>query len=271
MNSWFKVQNKGETCAEISIHDEIGMWGVSAQDFAKELNAIPDTVTEINLSIHSPGGSVFDGLFIYNSLDRHAATVNVEILGLAASAASFIAMAGDHIEMPDSAQMMIHNAWSVVGGNAEEMEDAAKFLRHLDNTIVSIYQAKTGLAEDEIRGYMAEEKWMSGSEAKELGFVHSISDKAAAACSKEFAKHFKNAPKMNQPKIEFKQLKDFTDYLRNSCGQSKGEAEKVFHEVKKLVRSNSESEMTLNISKILTTLTKGSHNEYFRRDSKQTD
>lgn len=239
MNTWFTIRNSVANKADISIHDEIGMWGVSARDFIEALNDL-EGVDEITLSIHSPGGSVFDGLAIHNALVKFPATVKVEILGLAASAASFIAMAGDHIEMPETAEMMIHNAWMYTAGNADDLEEEAKFLRHLDNTIVNVYHAKTGIDHDEIRDMMAEEKWMNGAEALELGFCDSCTDRQAAACANTWNKHFKTLPAAMSSKISFDDWKDFSDWLSKSTNLSNREREQVTFAVKKMAQSKSE-------------------------------
>ncbi|MFE1024964.1 ATP-dependent Clp protease proteolytic subunit [Streptomyces sp. NPDC058818] len=95
--SWYEIKNLSADTAEISLYDEVGLWGVTASAFADDLRGV--TVKNITLRISSPGGDVFDGLAILNSLRQHPATVNVLVEGLAASAASFIAMAGDTIQV----------------------------------------------------------------------------------------------------------------------------------------------------------------------------
>ncbi|MCK5219101.1 Clp protease ClpP, partial [bacterium] len=122
---------KAEKKVEILIYDQIGEdWfgdGVQAKKFAEELRDLGDIET-IELRINSPGGSVWDGNAIYNTLRGHKATVNVTIDGLAASIASVIAMSGDTITMPENALMMIHNPATIAFGEAEEMRKAANML-----------------------------------------------------------------------------------------------------------------------------------------------
>ena len=106
--SWYSIKAKANDTAEISIYDEIGFWGVSAASFAQDLKDCGNSLKQINLHIHSPGGDVFDGIAIYNLLKNHPANVTVYIDGLAASMASVIAMAGNEVIMPENAMMMIH-------------------------------------------------------------------------------------------------------------------------------------------------------------------
>ncbi|MFN3315150.1 MAG: head maturation protease, ClpP-related, partial [Hyphomonas sp.] len=107
MASWYAIRARG-TGAEVAIYDEIGACGVSAKGFLAELGALPDAAP-IDLRLNSPGGSVFDAVAIHNALSRHAGAVTVWIDGIAASAASYVAMAGDEIVMPENAFLMIHD------------------------------------------------------------------------------------------------------------------------------------------------------------------
>src|SRR4051812_19536930 len=134
---WFRIANKKKDdkadvdYAEVFIYDEIGFWGTSAQDFIKQVAAIEEDL--IHLHINSPGGEVFDGVAIYNALAAHHADVHVYIDALAASAASFIAQAGDKIFMTRNATMMIHDASAICWGNAAEMTKTADLLNKLSN------------------------------------------------------------------------------------------------------------------------------------------
>ena len=103
--------------AEIVIYDEIGAFGIPAKAFLDELKAL-GPVPELTVRINSPGGSVFDGVAIYNALKRHSAAITVWIDGIAASIASMIAMAGDEIVMPENAMLMLHDPSGLVMGTA---------------------------------------------------------------------------------------------------------------------------------------------------------
>ena len=117
MKTWFHMK-AGEAADEIDIFDEIGVWGVTAKDFISDLRALKRP--EITLSINSPGGSVFDGIAMYNALRNSGKKVTCRVLGVAASAASFVAMAGDTVQMSPQSMMMIHDAMGITMGNADD-------------------------------------------------------------------------------------------------------------------------------------------------------
>lgn len=176
MKSWFSIQAKqsgdAPTAAEISIHDEIGMWGVTAKDFISQMQATD--AKSITLTINSPGGSVFDALAIYNALRSSEAEVTVKVLGIAASAASLIAMAGDKIVMPENTFMMVHNPLTGAYGNAADMRELADVLDKIANSLISTYVARTGQTEDKVRELLDAESWLTAAEAVELGFADEL-------------------------------------------------------------------------------------------------
>ena len=133
---WYEIRNQGGR-AVVRIYQEIGYWGVTAEDFATELAAL--TASEIEVQINSPGGDVFDGLAIYNALRAHPARVVTRVDGIAASAASIIAQAGDHRVMTQHAQMMIHEAWGVAVGPAQELREFADLLDKQNDVLAQIY------------------------------------------------------------------------------------------------------------------------------------
>ena len=180
--TWFSIQAKGAE-AKISIHDEIGLYGVDAKSFMAELDSL-DGVEEINLSIHSPGGDVIEGWAMYNKLVEHPAHVTAKVEGFAGSMASVILMAADHIVVPENAFIMIHNPWAMVGGDAQDMIDMADSLLKIQKAIVAAYATRTGLDEEEVEEYMARETWMDGIEAAEKGFADEVTKAfKAAACA----------------------------------------------------------------------------------------
>ena len=129
---------------------------------------------DIEVEINSGGGSVFAGSEIYTALKSYKGNVIVKIVGLAASAASVIAMAGDKVMMSPTAQMMIHNVSSRAKGDYRNMEHTAEVLRNADNTIANAYRIKTGKTQEELLALMDKETWMTADKAKELGFVDEI-------------------------------------------------------------------------------------------------
>lgn len=162
---------------EMILYGTIGMdWfgdGITAKSFEKELKSL-GAVDAIDLRINSEGGSVHDARAIYNLLVQHKARVDVHIDSLAASAASFIAMAGDTITIAESGFFMIHNARMVAAGGAEDFEAAAKFLHTVNRTIADTYTARTGEKADKVKKWMDAETWFTGQEALDAGFATNI-------------------------------------------------------------------------------------------------
>lgn len=154
------------------------------------------------MNINSPGGDVFDGIAIYNDLLAHKASVVVRVTGLAASAASIIAMAGDTVQIAENAFFMIHNAWSVAVGDARAMTKRANLLKKIDAELVETYAARTGGDTDEIRTQMDDETWLNADEAIEQGFADetfTADEKADAKASFDLAP-YRNAPKALKPR-----------------------------------------------------------------------
>ena len=129
---------------------------------------------DITLWINSPGGDVFAASQIYNILMDYKGNVTVKIDGLAASAASVIAMAGTRVLMSPVSQIMVHNPMTVAIGNAEEMSKAIKMLSEIKESIINAYELKTNLPRDEISKMMDSETWMNARKAVELGFADEI-------------------------------------------------------------------------------------------------
>ena len=186
--SWYKIENKGPDKAEIWIYEQIGedFWtggGVTAKSFQKEISAIK--ASQIDLHINSPGGSVFDGITIYNLIKQHPANVTAYIDGLAASIASVIALAGDTVVMAENALYMIHNPSGMAFGTAGDLRSFADVLDKIGGTMITAYASKTGKSEDEIRAMLDAESWLTADEAKEAGFVDGIGGEMdMAACAK---------------------------------------------------------------------------------------
>ncbi|MGV1006778.1 MAG: head maturation protease, ClpP-related [Candidatus Nanopelagicales bacterium] len=173
--TWYRIEAK-DTGTDVYIYDEIGGWGTQAAQFVSELNGI--TSVTINLHLNSPGGDAFDGMAIMNSLRNHSATVNVSVDGLAASAASYIAMAGDTVTMQPGSRMMIHDAsaWGV--GNAGELRELADMLDGVSADIAGLYASRAGGTQDEWRTRMKAETWYSASEAVEAGLADGVAEDA---------------------------------------------------------------------------------------------
>jgi ATP-dependent Clp endopeptidase proteolytic subunit ClpP len=186
-NKWYEMKALANGATEIYIYDEIGYWGVTAKDFAGDLKEIKPNGS-IYLRLNCPGGSVTDGIAIYNLLKSHSATINVIVDGLAASMASVIAMAGDTITMPENALMMIHNPWGGASGESKDLRKTAEILDKMKAAMTSAYATKTGKTPEEISDLMDAETWMTGSEALEMGFATQTSDEVLLAASFDISK-----------------------------------------------------------------------------------
>ena len=191
MNTWYTIRARASG-TEVLIYDEIGAYGVTAKGFLAELGALPDDGA-IDLRLNSPGGSVFDAVAIYNALKRHVGEITVWIDGIAASAASYIAMAGDTIVMPENAFLMIHDPSGLVMGTAEDMRATAEALDKVKGSLIQGYAGKSGKADDEVATLMAAETWLDAKDALDFGFIDRIAEPVKLAASFDVAR-FRNAP-----------------------------------------------------------------------------
>lgn len=177
----FERWNSGISAAQapentISILDVIGEDifgdGVTSKRVAAALRRIGDQ--EVYVDINSPGGNFFEGVAIYNMLRQHSQKVHVRILGLAASAASVIAMAGDEIQIGRAGFLMIHNAWVIALGNRHDMREAADVLEPFDDAMASVYAAQSGVDKAQVAEWMDQEKWFNGEQAVEVGLADGL-------------------------------------------------------------------------------------------------
>ena len=164
----------GERDNVISILDVIGedWWsgeGVTAKRISAALRSIK--ADEVIVDINSPGGDFFEGVAIYNQLRQDPRPVTVRILGLAASAASVIAMAGDDVQIGQAGFMMVHNAWVVAVGNRHDMREAAETMEPFDAAMAAVYASKAGVDRDIAVGWMDAETWFNGEGAVQAGLA----------------------------------------------------------------------------------------------------
>ena len=172
---WNWVRNEGEKrilLLDGEISDET-WWGdeITPQMFRSELNAAEG---DIDLWINSPGGDCYAAAQIYNMLMEYKGNVNVKIDGIAASAASVVAMAGSTVEISPLGMLMIHNPMTVSIGDTHEMERTITFLAEIKESIINAYEIKTGLSRAKISRLMDAETWMNAKKAVELGFADSV-------------------------------------------------------------------------------------------------
>ena len=173
--------------------------GITAEEFSKELKAL-SSAKEIDVHINSDGGDAFQGRTIYSLLASHPARISVHVDGIAASAASLIAMAGDEIIMADGSFMMIHEAWGAVRGRASDLRKRADTMDQVNETMAQTYAKRSGQPYKKVRQMMDEETWMEASVAKSLGFADTLSDPLQVAACVEHPGMFKNLPNQLRPK-----------------------------------------------------------------------
>ena len=205
--NWYNISNSINNKLSISIDEEIGSFGIDAKSFIDEVKASGSK--DIELTVNSGGGSVFDALAIYDFLKNSSYNISVKIEGLAASAATVIALSGSELPvMTENSFFMIHNAWmpvvSMEGMNSdeirdykEELEKQAQLMDKINLKLAKIYANATGLGLETIQTMMQDETWLTAEEAKEYNFIGSIEGAlaiAAYASPKELAKKGYNVP-----------------------------------------------------------------------------
>lgn len=208
MPKWYRIDNAADAPTTVDIHiiDFIGDWiddywgfGVTAKAFIQELAALPASVETIRVHLNSPGGDVFAAVNIANALREQQAvkgrTVETIVDGLAASAASIVAMAGSTVTMADNALLMVHNPWTVALGNAGELRKVADTLDAVRDTIVATYQWHTDLDAEAIVALLDAETWMDADEAIAAGFATAkVEGLRAAACLRPSALDWLQVP-----------------------------------------------------------------------------
>ena len=185
VNNWLSYSPRAAANepANIQIFDQIGEdWfsnsGVTAKSFAETLQAVGPG--PLNVEINSPGGNVWDGLAIYNMLRGRQAPVTTKVVGVAASIASIIALAGDTVEIADAALMMIHDPSGLAAGTSEDMRKMADALDQHAAILAGVYEKKTGKTASAIRAAMKAETWFTSAEAIDFGLADSITEKQPA-------------------------------------------------------------------------------------------
>ena len=193
---WYKAQ-KVSNQVEVDLFDEIGGWGIYAKELKEELSSmIGNPTEEVVVNINSPGGSVFEGIEIYNYLKGLPNKVTVKINSLAASIATVIALGADELEISESAFFMIHNPWTMAGGESEDLRKQADVLDKIKETILNIYKKNSNLSLERLTSLMNEETWLTGSEALEYGFATRLTEgmNVAAMATTDIVNKFNNIP-----------------------------------------------------------------------------
>jgi ATP-dependent Clp protease protease subunit len=209
VKKFWNFKGSGDKRAELLLYGDISdaTWRgdeVTPKQFKADMDALGD-VAKMDIHVNSGGGDVFAGMAIYNMLKRHAAQKTVYVDGLAASIASVIAMVGDKIVMPENAMMMIHNAWTIAGGNKEKLRKIADEMDKIDGLIAGVYAARAGRDRPEYSALMDAETWFTAQEAVDAGLADEIeaSKKIAASIDGEFLN-------MNGVKVDLSRYKNAT-------------------------------------------------------------
>ena len=173
----------------ISVFGEDPFWGdmgISGRDVQRAL--AESDADRVKVIINSPGGDTFEGVQIFNALRSDPRNVEVVVRGMAASAASLVAMAGDTVSMEPGSMMMVHNPWtSVRGGEASDFEKAANMLRKTQESMVEVYKTKVGdtTSAEDIQSAMDAETWMTSSDAIEQGFADGMAEGSSASVASD--------------------------------------------------------------------------------------
>ncbi|KIJ86820.1 serine protease [Staphylococcus saprophyticus] len=208
---------------------------ISPQTIKDQLNAMGD-VDEVVVNINSNGGDVFSGVAIYNMLRRQDAHITVNIDGLAASIASVIAMAGDTVNMPGNAMLMVHNAWTEIAGDSNAFKKQADSLERINSVVFNSYVDKSPEIDHALlQQYMDDETWFTAKEAKDLGLIDNITKSsrvAAAATStmlggETFMKRYRNEDAGQQEENQQPTAEDVITLLQEIKSDVKAIREKV--------------------------------------------
>ena len=180
--------------ATIYIYDVIGGFfgGVDAEQVSRDLARLD--VSKINVRINSPGGDVWDARAIMTALRQHPATITAHIDGVAASAATDIAMAADHVRISKGAEFMIHNAWTIAIGNRHEFLSLAERLENVDGAITDDYARRTGQSREQVTSWMDAESWFTAEQAIEHGFADELVEVVPANLTRWDLSAYDNAP-----------------------------------------------------------------------------
>lgn len=196
----FQVRNEGER-ATVYVYGTIGpdAWddesATTAREFARTLDALGGKPLDVR--IDSLGGDVYEGFAIASAIRRYEGETVAHVDGVAASAASYVAVMADRVVMADFAQLMIHDAWTVAVGNASELMDAAAQLDGVDASIAGIIAARSGMEPEEVRKLMHAETWLGAEEAVERGMADEVEHterRVAASLDRDILARFRRAP-----------------------------------------------------------------------------
>lgn len=173
------MASEGSKEATLMVYDLIGWPFNDPHDFTSRVMSLP--VDLINVMLHSPGGNVFDAISMMATLKMHPAKVVVQIMGVAASAATLLMLGADEIRMVSGAMVMVHKPWMFTAGNDDELMEDVEFLRKMSGEMVALYEKRTGQSAEQIESWMKATTYFTAQEAKDSGFIDTITDGEAKA------------------------------------------------------------------------------------------
>lgn len=178
--SGLRLEATSEDSTTVYVYDIIdSFWGVSAADFAREIGAV--RTPNVLLRINSPGGDVFEARAMMAAIAEHPAKFTAKIDGLAASAATALTLACDIVDIVEGGFFMIHQAWTIALGNADDMRATANLLDKVDNSLIDGYVARSGKTVDQVKAWMSAETWFDAQEAVDAGFCNNVVPLATGA------------------------------------------------------------------------------------------
>lgn len=200
-----RTESEGEE-AHVYVYDVIdSWWGANANGLIAALAPLGDRL--LNLHINSPGGDVFEARAMSSAIAAYPGQVISHIDGIAASAATYLALSANEVRMTEGGLFMVHNSWTMAWGNKAELRSTADLLDKIDGTIAADYARKTGKDLAQITSWMDAETWFTAAEAKDAGFIDLVSanskrdaqDSAAANAARWNLSAYANAPKLQPP------------------------------------------------------------------------
>jgi ATP-dependent Clp protease, protease subunit len=230
----YNVQAASDDEATLFVFDVLGWPFKDINSMIREVSALK--TKNLLVRLNSPGGDPIDTFALYHALKTHSAKVTVRIEAMAASAASFLALAGDDVQAYPSSLMMIHNSWVVAIGNRYELQDTADILEKIDSNMLDIYTAKTKIGKREMSDMMKDETWLNAKEMKEKGFIDTILDGKGAKAAFDLSvfsnlpEEFKVEPGNTEHKLTERELEKA---LRDVYGLSQNKAKAILAGCKK--------------------------------------
>lgn len=225
-SDWYAIDtSEGQT--EVLIYDVIGWPFIDANTFARDFNRI--TSSEITVGINSPGGDVFDGTAIFNTIENHPARIITRIDGIAASMASIIALAGDEIQIASNAYYIMHNPWSFAFGDYRDFQKQADLLERIAGTLAKTYSEKTAIDIEEAQAMMDDETWIIGQELVDQGFADKVIDSKKASAKFDLSMYANAPDKITGKPVKnpIKTEREFEQLLTQDAGFSRSQARAI--------------------------------------------